>query len=106
MEYLEKVSLSGGINLFTKQSSENKKRIKSFHRICFLIYAGKKDQYMHKLHTLMNKISDVIKNPETQHPNLLILILFCIRILILRLSSVTLNNLFRNIWPMLLTLLL
>ena len=51
-------------------------------------------------------MSEVIKNAENSSPALLILIMFCIRILILRLSSTTLAELFRNIWPMLLTLLI
>lgn len=38
--------------------------------------------------------------------SLQILILFCLRILILRLSPATLNEVFRNIWPILLTLLM
>ena len=39
---------------------------------------------------------------ETAHPAFLILILFSIRILILKLSEVSLNQLFIDIWPMLL----
>lgn len=40
------------------------------------------------------------------HPGLEILILFCVRILILRLSPLQLNELFRNMWPTLLSLLM
>jgi hypothetical protein len=43
---------------------------------------------------------------EAAHPALLILILFCIRILILRLSEISLNQLFIDIWPMILALLM
>ena len=57
-----------------------------------------------KIKALMEKIRDVIKD-DTAHPSLIILVLFCIRILILRLSPTSLNDLFRNIWPVLLTLL-
>ena len=38
LEYLSKVSLASSI--FTKESSETKKKIKSFERICFILYAG------------------------------------------------------------------
>ncbi len=55
---------------------------------------------------LLAKIVDVIKKPETAHAALLILILFALRILILRLSEITLNQLFIDIWPMILTLLM
>jgi len=61
--------------------------------------------YLGKLKVLMERISGVIKNSEKRHPSMIILILFCTRILILRLSSSALKELFRNIWPMLLTLL-
>lgn len=103
-EYLSKVTLSS--SFFSKEHTENKRRIKSFNRICFIIYSGSKDFYTKKLHQLIDKISEVIKNAETAHPSLLVLILFCIRVLILRLSSKNLEELFSKIWPMLLTLLL
>ena len=50
-------------------------------------------------------MGEVIKNADSAHPSLLILVLFCVRILILRLSPSSLNELFRHIWPILLTLL-
>lgn len=37
---------------------------------------------------------------------MLILILFCIRILFIRLSAISLNKLFRSVWPSLITLLI
>jgi hypothetical protein len=52
------------------------------------------------------KIVEVIKKPENAHAALLILILFSLRILILKLSEITLNQLFIDIWPMILTLLM
>lgn len=103
-EYLLKVSLSS--SYFTSENTENKKRIKSFERICFILYSGPKDKYANRIKTLLEKISEVIKKPETTHPALLILILFSIRILILRLSEISLNQLFIDIWPMILTLLM
>jgi hypothetical protein len=90
---LNKVSL--GTSFFSKESTENKKRIKSFKRICFIIWSGDIDKFAGKeLVTLMDKISEVIKNHDKAHPSLLILIMFCIRILILRLSQKSLNDLF------------
>lgn len=102
-EYLEKVTLQS--YFFAKDNDDNKKRIKSFERICFVIFSGDRDRFTKKLWTLIEKISEVIKS-DNVHPSLLILILFCVRILILRLSSTQLSELFRNIWPMLLTLLI
>lgn len=43
---------------------------------------------------------------ENPSPALLILILFCIRILFMRLSTISLNKLFRSVWPSLITLLI
>lgn len=91
---------------FTSESDENKRRIKSFERICFILYSGQKDKYAGKLKLLLEKIADVIKKPENKHAALLILVLFAIRILILRLSEIALNQLFIDIWPMILTLLM
>lgn len=51
-------------------------------------------------------MSEILKKSESAHPALLILILFAIRIFILRLSEITLNQLFRDIWPMIMTLLI
>jgi len=42
---------------------------------------------------------------ENPSPAMLILILFCIRILFIRLSAISLNKLFRSVWPSLITLL-
>ena len=84
MHYLDKVTLTSGF--FSSEVAENKKRIKSFERICFILYSGGRDRYAHKLNLLLSKIVDVIKKPEDVHPALLILILFALRILILRLS--------------------
>ena len=43
---------------------------------------------------------------EDASPALLILILFCIRILLMRLSAISLNKLFKSVWPSLITLLM
>jgi len=57
---------------------------------------------------LLGKIGEIIKNAgeSTSDPGLLILVLFCLRILIVRLSKSSLDALFRQIWPILLTLLI
>lgn len=57
-----------------------------------------------KIKALLEKIKEVIKEDDI-NSRLMILILFCLRILILRLGQSTLNEVFRNIWPILLTLL-
>eukprot|EP01016_Furgasonia_blochmanni_P038515 TRINITY_DN4669_c0_g1_i1.p1 TRINITY_DN4669_c0_g1~~TRINITY_DN4669_c0_g1_i1.p1 ORF type:complete len:646 (+),score=181.01 TRINITY_DN4669_c0_g1_i1:128-1939(+) len=102
-EMLNKVS---SFSFIFGKDSETKQKIKNFERVCFMIYSGDRDKYQSKLRFLLEKMSEVIKNAESAPPALLILILFCIRILILRLSSITLAELFRSIWPMLLTLLI
>ncbi len=53
----------------------------------------------------MESLNEVMKE-EKPSPALLILILFCIRILFVRLSQASLNRLFRYIWPGLITLLI
>ena len=80
--------------------------MKGFERVCFILYAGPKDRYASKLNVLLAKIVDVIKRPENVHAALLILILFSVRILILRLSEHSLDQLFTDIWPMILALLM
>lgn len=102
-EFLAKVS---AFSFFFSKDTETKQKIKAFERICFIIYSGERDKYHNKLVMLLEKMAEVIKNAESSHPSLLILILFCVRILILRLSPSTLNDLFRHIWPILLTLLM
>ena len=76
--------------------------MKSFERICFILYAGAKDKYVLKIKGLLGKIAEVLKLAENAPPALLILILFSIRILILKLSEISLNQLFTDIWPILL----
>jgi len=93
MEYLDKVGLQAGF--FAREGTENKRKIKSFKRICFVIFYGAKDKYKTHLRFLLDRISDVIKSTDNAHSSLLILILFCIRILILRLSQENLNDLFK-----------
>jgi len=72
--------------LFSNKVAEDKQKIKKFERICFIIYSGTIDKYEKKLSELLDKMSEVIKNAESQHPSLLIMVLFCIRIIVLRLS--------------------
>ena len=91
-------------SIFSSYSLETKKKIKSFERICFILYAGKKDKYTDKAHLLIDKIMDVIKNTDAPQP-VLILIFFCLRILILRMSPEKLSKLFANLWQMIMFLL-
>jgi len=64
------------------------------------------EKYINKdrLKVLLEKIKNVLRE-ENAHPNLIILILFSIRILILRLKRETLNGLFKTMWPAILFLL-
>lgn len=81
-------------------------RIKGFQRICFIIYSGEIEKYLDKnrLKIMLEKIKEVLKD-ENVHPNLVIMILFSIRILLLRLSKETLNSLLKSLWPSILFLL-
>lgn len=66
------------------------------------------DSYRNKLQQLIDNLSDSIRLVEEDFYNnqqLFILILFCLRILIMRFTSQVLEDLFTNIWPMLLSLL-
>lgn len=91
-------------SIFSSYNLETKKKIKSFERICFILYAGKKDKYNDKAHLLIDKIIDVIKNAEAPQP-VLILIFFCIRISILRTSPERLTKLLANVWQLIMFLL-
>lgn len=102
-KYFEQVNFS---SLFRTRMTENKLRIKSFQRICFILFSGEREKYINKkkLKLFLEKIREVLKD-ETVHPNLIIMILFSLRILILRLKKDTLNNLFKSMWPSILFLL-
>lgn len=69
------------------------------------MYSGTKDKYTGKLEALLQKIVDVIKGTETSQP-VLILILFCIRIIILRTSNDALTKLLGDLWPRILFVLM
>ena len=102
-KYFEQVNFS---SLFRTKITENKLRIKSLQRICFILFSSEKEKYINKkkLKLFLEKIREVLKD-ETVHPNLIIMILFSLRILILRLKKDTLNNLFKSMWPSILFLL-
>jgi len=93
-------------SLFYSKSSENKLKIKAFQRICFIIFCGDKEQFVNKekLKVFLSKLREVLKD-ENVHPNLIILILFSLRILILRLKRETLDSIFITMWPSILFLL-
>lgn len=82
------------------------KKIKGFERVCFIIYSGPVDKYNSKINNLLDAIFDIIKEIDSQHPAIIVLIIFCIRILILRLSAQSLNYVFRRIWPSLISMLI
>jgi len=92
-------------NIFKQKAEATRQKIKSLKRVCFIIYSGKVDRYENKLRTVLESLNEVMKQ-EDAPPALLILILFCIRILLMRLSSISLNKLFKSVWPSLITLLI
>lgn len=108
--YLNKVVFS---SYWSSEDYKNKTRIKSFSRVCFIIFSGEPETFMtkDKIKGLLDKIKEVIKDVNA-HPSLISLvaaahqILFSIRVLILRLSLATLNEVFRTIWPILITLIM
>lgn len=101
--YMKNIDFKG---VFVFRNTENKKRMKCFLRICFIIYSGDAEKYIDKraLKTLLEKIKNLLKE-EDSDPRLVILILFSLRILIMRLQQSTLNELFRTIWPSIIFLL-
>jgi hypothetical protein len=101
--YMKNIDFKG---VFVFRDTENKKRMKCFLRICFIIYSGDAEKYIDKraLKTLLEKIKNLLKEENTD-PRLTILILFSLRILIMRLQKATLNELFRTIWPSIIFLL-
>ena len=101
--YMKNIDFKG---VFVFRDTENKKRMKCFLRICFIIYSGDAEKYIDKraLKTLLEKIKNLLKEEKTD-PRLTILILFSLRILIMRLQKSTLNELFKTIWPSIIFLL-
>lgn len=97
--------MSLATSIFTSNSLETKKKTKSFERICFILYSGKKDKYIDKAHLLVDKIIEVIKTNEAPQP-VLILLFFCIRILILRVTPEKLTKLLSNVWQQVMFLLM
>ena len=89
---------------FSTKAEAIKLKIKSFERVCFLIYSGQIDKYENKLKMVVESLSEIM-NLEKPSSALLIPLLFCVRILFIRLSQSSLNRLFRYIWPGLITLL-
>lgn len=101
--YMKNIDFKG---VFVFRDTENKKRMKCFLRICFIIYSGETEKYIDKktLKTLLEKIKNLLRE-ENKEPRLTILILFSLRILIMRLQKTSLNELFRTIWPSIIFLL-
>ncbi|CAD8055261.1 unnamed protein product [Paramecium sonneborni] len=96
----------GFAGLFKSKSAEMMKKTKGFERVCFIIYSGGIDKYQSKLTTLLDAILSVIKDINSQDAAISILIIFCIRILVLRLSQNSLTQVFRQIWPYLVSMLM
>jgi hypothetical protein len=83
---MEKMGEKGEPSLFSKDTEENKKQITAFKRFCFIIYAGDRDEYKDYLGVFLEKVHRSFKN--VPHPSSLILLLFALRIILLRLSKI------------------
>ena len=60
--------------LFASKDAETKRKINGFERICFIIYSGDINKYQKNLGTLLEKMSEVIKDSDSASPALLILV--------------------------------
>ena len=105
--YIDEVlySITFTSSVFTSENKKTEKRIVNFSRLCFLIFSGKQDiPFLDKpkIKAILEKINTVMKNPKS-NPAIVILILFCLRIMILKLPDDILKEIFTNIWPSLLT---
>jgi hypothetical protein len=54
-EYLEMVNLDS--SFFVSADAGNRRKIMSFQRICFIIFAGCRDKYANRLESLLAKFS-------------------------------------------------
>ena len=72
--YLSKVAFT---SYWSSEENKNKTRIKSFSRVCFIIFSGEVDKFMTKDKTkvLLEKIKEVLKDPNA-HPSLISLVDF------------------------------
>jgi len=52
---------TGVAGLFSSRNSETIKKIKSFERVCFIIYSGQVDKYHSKINILLESILDAMK---------------------------------------------
>lgn len=84
-------------SLFKSKSAEQKVRFQSFLRLCFILFSGDKGTLLDKsvVKFLFSQIRDVIKNYQSDS-NLLIMMFFCIRIIIVK----TNNKLFIDMFPL------
>jgi len=91
-------------SIFTSRDSEALQRANLLKRLGFILYTAGVDDYHSFLQSILEKMVESLKlNPSTSSNNVLVTnILFCLRILITRVSPMNLSP----IWPMVITELL
>ena len=85
---------------FFTRSTNNSLRAHSIRTVSFVIYSGSRDEYQSCTQMICEKLIEFIK---TDDENLRSAVYHCTIVLILRLSSESLNNLWPRLWPHLFT---
>ncbi len=86
-------------SLFKSKNDQTKESSRILLRICFILFSVNSDYYIKRdrLKTLLLKLSFVFKDDKADE-NIVILGLFCIRIILLKMNSDILNNFFGFLW--------
>lgn len=87
-KYVSKVNFSNFFS-FSSKSSQNNIWIKSFQRLCFLIYCVKNEKFFTKewISILFKKIKDIL-NERDINDHLIVLMMFLMRILLYQLTLI------------------
>ena len=85
----------------TSKDFEIKQKCIALKRVSFLVFSGKSDQYDDKLDILLKKMTEGFKTNK-RYKNLRIQLFLLTRVLLLRLSTNTLTDALRKLWPHLL----
>ncbi|KAJ3334101.1 hypothetical protein HDU76_010223 [Blyttiomyces sp. JEL0837] len=95
-DLIGKITATPSTSLFVSREYEVLTRSYTLRRLSFALWCGSIDQYLPQLPSIQEKLVEVLKGP----PNLMhVEAYLCLRILIIRMSTHHLNNL----WPILLT---
>ena len=102
--YLSKVKF---YSLFKSKEKEKRIRFESFHRFCFILFSGKRGKFLNKkrLKNLFSQIKSVIQS-YSEDGELLIMMFFCIRIIILKTDKKIFQEMFQLLWPILYNLII